>query len=247
MSSESSLLATASLEELEEFKRRRESGELGWLIFTDNELILRIRKDFAEQAGVPQAKPLLTSSEIGDLIIKAVHDRGGSSDDLYRIKADSDLQRTLVEAIISDKAKDDSNRPIIDCDADPLVMTGWKVEEHRKGGQFNFDSSEVRLYLSNSQWGRATINGHELRKELSEKPILNANVLDYLLAHPQLIPDEWKEKAVFFWGTIYCSDESSFVRYLSWRGGMWAWNVLWLGHDWCGGEPAALRVKITDR
>jgi len=32
---------------------------------------------------------------------------------------------------------------------------------------------------------------------------MNANVLDYLLAHPELIPEDWKNKYVFFWGTIY--------------------------------------------
>src|ERR1700733_12272386 len=36
---------------------------------------------------------------------------------------------------------------MIDCDANPCVPKGWKVEEHQKGGVFNWDASKVDLYL----------------------------------------------------------------------------------------------------
>src|SRR3989344_805093 len=41
----------------------------------------------------------------------------------------------------------------INCDADPLIPSGWRVEEHRKGGIFIWDSTTVKLYLSKKQKG----------------------------------------------------------------------------------------------
>ncbi len=44
---------------------------------------------------------------------------------------------------------------------------------------------------------------HELRKELSNVEVCNANVLDALLKNPKRISDELKKIDLFFWGTIY--------------------------------------------
>jgi hypothetical protein len=92
-------------------------------------------------------------------------------------------------------------RPVeraVNCDADPFMPSGWKVEEHKKGGLFKWDPKNVSLHLSPNQQNRKEIEGNKLRKELADKPALNANVLDYLLAHPHFIPEEWKGKYVFF-------------------------------------------------
>jgi len=87
---------------------------------------------------------------------------------------------------------------IIDCDANPYLPEGWKeVEYHKKGGMFEWDPTKVRLHLSPNQQNNKTIKGHNLRKELEQEPVLNANVLDYLLAHPEPIPEDWKEKLSF--------------------------------------------------
>lgn len=134
---------------------------------------------------------------------------------------------------------------IINCDADPFVPEGWQVEEHQKGGHFKWNSAEVQFYLSELQQNGKVIGGHDLRKELASKPVLNANVLDYLLAHSHLISEEWKGKYVFFWGTIY-RDRSDYlcVRYLCWHSGGWDWSYHWLGSVWSSGSPAALRASI---
>lgn len=105
----------------------------------------------------------------------------------------------------------------IDCDANPYVPDGWKVEEHIKGGEFCWNPDKVELYLCDEQKG-GVIEGNKLRKLLKGKPVLNACVLDYLFANPQLIPEEWRGKSVFFWGTIYRdSSGRSFVPYLYWH------------------------------
>jgi hypothetical protein len=129
---------------------------------------------------------------------------------------------------------------LIDCDSAPFVPNGWSVEEHKKGGLFKFDPAKISLYLSKEQ-KKGSIDGHYLRKDLSDKPVMNANVLDYLLAHPELIPEEWKGKYIFFWGTIYRnSDGYLYVRCLGWLGSKWCWYYCWLGYDFCSADPAAL-------
>lgn len=131
----------------------------------------------------------------------------------------------------------------IDCDADPFVPDGWKVEEHQKGGQLQWDAEKVSLYLCDEQRG-GSIEGNQLRKKLKGESVLNANVLDYLLANPQLIPDDWKGRYIFFWGTIYRhSLGRPCVRYLHCFGWPWSWNYRWLDREFNDHYPAALLRK----
>ncbi len=92
---------------------------------------------------------------------------------------------------------------IIDCDAKPRCPHGWYVKEHTKGGQLVWDKEKVKFYLSEDQKNGYGIDGYNLHKELKNQLVLNANVLDFLLEHPELIPEEWRGKTVCFWGTIY--------------------------------------------
>ena len=145
---------------------------------------------------------------------------------------------------------------VIDCDADPFnpwtKEGGWTVDEHQKGGQWKFDPKQVEFYLSSGQKGddNKAIEGYKLRKELAGKPVLNANVLDYLLKNPHLIPEEWKKdgqgntRYIFFWGTVYRNrDGDLFVRYLYWYHGGWHRSYRWLGRGWDGRSPSALRAS----
>lgn len=135
---------------------------------------------------------------------------------------------------------------IINCDKKPFCPKGWKIEEHRKGGKFKWNTKNVSLYLSEKQ-KTGFINGNDLREELKDKPVLNANVLDYLLVYPQLIPEEWKGKFVFFWGTIYRGSVGYlYVRCLFWGGVRWGWVCRWLGNCWDGGGPAAVSAGVTN-
>ncbi|MDP2641422.1 MAG: hypothetical protein Q8P39_02690 [Candidatus Yanofskybacteria bacterium] len=134
---------------------------------------------------------------------------------------------------------------VIDLDADPFCPNGWTVEKHVKGGKIEWDPARVALYLPEAQRGGKAIQGTQLRKELEGKLAYNANLLDYLLAHPELIPQEWKDKAVFFWGTIYRNPDGGLsVRYLYWYGGRWYWFFHWLDYDFGSSNPAAVPASI---
>lgn len=164
-----------------------------------------------------------------------------SADDVTKLRNYPELKS--IKNVLLGRAKIVMVEHVIDCDADPYIPDGWKVEEHIKGGQFTWDSRKVELFLSQKQ-KKGSMGGNELRQELKGKPVLNAIVLDYLLAHPELIPEEWKGKYIFFWGTIYRhSDGGLCVRYLSWDDGQWGWGYFWLGSGWDDYDPAALARK----
>jgi len=132
---------------------------------------------------------------------------------------------------------------IVDLDADPFIPSEWTVVElfHQKGGQFKWDASRVELYLSTTQMGDGFIEGNELRNELKSLPVLNANLLDYLLKNTHKIPEEFKGKCVFFWGTVYGRKCGRFcVRYLCWLDSAWCDSRLWLECGWYENQPAAI-------
>ncbi|OIO08326.1 hypothetical protein COX68_01035 [Candidatus Falkowbacteria bacterium CG_4_10_14_0_2_um_filter_41_15] len=120
-----------------------------------------------------------------------------------------------------------SHKPISPDHADQ-----WKIEEHRPGGIITFDPAKILLYRSAKQrkHGANGIYGHSLRKELADKPVLNSTVFEYLMAHPEIIPDSWKGKVIIFWGIVYrfrqCrpSHSSLCVHFIYWckdSGGRW--------------------------
>jgi len=172
----------------------------------------------------------------------ALEAAGYTPDDVTKLRSKPDALKEF-KLVLGGMSEIVEVKHVIDLDADPMVPENWSVEEHIKGGQLRWNPDEVNLYLCDEQKG-GSIQGKKLRKKLKDNPVLNANVLDYLLANPQLIPEEWKDKAIFFWGTVYrSSDGSLFVRYLGWGGGGWGWGCGWLGNRFYDGGPAAVSAS----
>ncbi len=147
--------------------------------------------------------------------------------------------------VILDRAKIEPIKHLVDLDAAPFCPDGWSVQEHRKGGQFEFDPNKIKFWLSESQ-KKGSHRGYDIREELKNQPVLNANLLDFLLKpeNQYLIPEEWKGKYIFFWGTIYRNAVGIlYVRYLYWAGYRWHWSYDWLGGDWRAYSPAAVFDK----
>jgi hypothetical protein len=143
---------------------------------------------------------------------------------------------------------------LIDTDRDPYRSSKWSLIEHRKLGIITWDKERQAqaLYYSRNQKlkpkegkpPKAT-EGHQLRKELEQLPVLNANVLDHLLEHQELIPDTWRKLVVYFWGTLfYGQDEKDIiVRCLGYQDGKFHDNREWLRNRWLYFAPAALLAK----
>jgi hypothetical protein len=153
----------------------------------------------------------------------------------------------------------------IDLAADPFIPDGWTFEIHRKpasrkNNHFEWDIGKVKLHLESCQkgkWDPASPLCEDLcdydacgnlRVRLSRKPALNANVLDYLLANPSLIPESWKGKEIHFWGTIYFNrDRSLCIRNLRWDGSSWGWgsSCIGMGGTIFGKERPALVRRVA--
>lgn len=135
---------------------------------------------------------------------------------------------------------------LIDCNSAPYVPEGFAVENHKKSGMWRWNPN-ISFYLSKEQKRGDYSIGKDLRKELEDQPVLNANVLEYLLDHSELIPESWKSNITFFWGTIYCNfDGDLFVRGLYWDGNRWGhsdswnWGYRCLVCNFSSNRPAAL-------
>ena len=142
--------------------------------------------------------------------------------------------------------------------AGDCMPESWKkdkrtIEKHVGEGQLELDLSKIQLHLSPNQKDGKVIKGNKLRKELetSKVPVLNACVLDYLLAHSEIIPEDWKvdengnTRYIYFWGTVYRDpDGRPYVRCLYWSDGAWRWSYSYLGHDWDGRYPAAMLASV---
>lgn len=134
-----------------------------------------------------------------------------------------------VQRLLAGHSEVVTKNSVIDCDAAPFIpYDTWKVQKHQKDGQFKFDASQIDLAFQKN----GDKDGHKFRKEFARKPVLNANVLDHLLANQHLIPEHWKGKNdqkvtyVVFWGTVYRELPSNnlYVRSLCWDGARWAWR-----------------------
>ncbi len=172
-------------------------------------------------------------------LLATAESAGATSEDLTKLTQAGVFAKILP--ILCEGVEEYLVKHIIDCDSNPYLPDGWSVEEHQKGGQLEWDPEKIQLWLSKSQKDGGYIEGNKLRKELKSQSVLNANVLDYLLANPHLIPEEWKGKYVYFWGTIYRSRSGNLiVRCLYWGGDKWIWGYGWLDDGWGDRYPAVV-------
>jgi hypothetical protein len=140
---------------------------------------------------------------------------------------------------------------LIDCDAVPFCESCGKIEysmelPNRVRGQWEWDP-KVSLYLSKKQV-KGDILGNDLYQELADKSVLKDNVLNYLLAHQELVPEGWEGKKISFWGTVYWAYEDYqdcyFVRSLVENYSGWTWEFSWLDRHFDSNNFAAIANKI---
>lgn len=175
-------------------------------------------------------------NQLGDSMQKA----GFTTQDVTKLGQDKKILRMLLR-LLRGELKIKFLERLIDCEIAPFIPNSWLVEEHQKGGQFIFNPTKVELYVSKN-YKNNQIYGNDLREELKGRQVMNANVLDFLLAHPELIPDAWEVKHVFFFGTIYRRRKDGWlhVRYLYFNGLEWESSWRWLGFNFNSSCPIAV-------
>ncbi len=170
---------------------------------------------------------------------------GGTEKDIHLLSTDEGRPILRATIRLAVAARNEKNR-IVDLDADPFCPNGWTVAHHQKGGEITFDRNAIGPYLADGQKNGGCMFGNDLREALSGQLVENANQLDWYLAHPDQIPEEWKkERGIFFWGTIYLrADGKLYVRCLAWFGDGWFWRGRCLDHTFGSDVPAAVRKQI---
>jgi len=125
---------------------------------------------------------------------------------------------------------------IIDCSVQPMIPDGWRINPKdqiasRVSGELIWTPEQIRLHLDPAQEGDGVLKGDALQKKLDGQRVMPANVLDYLLANPALIPPDWKEQTVSFWGTVYSGGECKLVRSLTHFNGYF-WTFGFVDRSW---------------
>jgi len=127
---------------------------------------------------------------------------------------------------IDQKQTDPPSRYTIDCGADPFIPDGFSLVEHIGSGLFEWDpaSPRVSLYFPKLDASGRFIEKEEVLKGVGKLCLLNANMLDLLLASPFLYPEEWKKETyghytfICFWGTTYRNGGVDYIRSLYYNG-----------------------------
>ncbi len=136
-----------------------------------------------------------------------------------RVRHIDKISEIKKEHIFDDTIK--TTHHLIDCSKTPFIGTGVYLDKQYH--KILFEWNPEKVYLLNGSFKNIHDAFHEFRKE---SVLLNANVLDYLLAHTWLIPNKWRHILVFFCGTIYGCHNHLFVRCLNYD----AINDIWYAH-----------------
>lgn len=122
-----------------------------------------------------------------------------------------------VRLVLYGKAEIVTRKYVIDLDADPYIpYPGWEVTKNIKGGQFEWDPSKENLLLQPYKWERRFKAGQ------SGCLVMNSRAFVFFYEHPLLIPDVYKDKNLYFEGTIYRREDGNlYVLHLNWSGSVW--------------------------
>ena len=138
----------------------------------------------------------------------------------------------------------------IDSNAEPRppnAALAWTIVRHKPAGSIRWNPAKQAkaLYHLAPPEGERKVRSRVLHKQLKRlagKPRLNATVLDYLLAHLNEIPGEWKERVggkriyILFLETVYEYGGVKHVRCLSWKE----------TNEWCAGNLPVSEIWDAD-
>ena len=118
-----------------------------------------------------------------------------------------------------------------------------------------WNPEKVSLHLIKNQDNKHRLSVREVYEVVKNLPCYNANMLDFLLKKENqcLIPQSWKNKDVFFWGTIYScytaggTGELLWVRHLECQDDIWQSDIACVDYDVTvrdmgSDDPAAIAV-----
>jgi len=130
----------------------------------------------------------------------------------------------------------------------PAKIPNWAkdIKEHDTSlGVIEWSKEKYKdsLFFSPKQLAGKKVGAEELLALLKKQeiPVLNINVLNFLLVNKDQIPEEWRGKKIFFWGTIISElGGRESVCYLEEDGSNWISDHHWLDHELLSRMPAVM-------
>ncbi|TSC82744.1 MAG: hypothetical protein G01um101420_102 [Parcubacteria group bacterium Gr01-1014_20] len=123
----------------------------------------------------------------------------------------------------------DLSRHVINCRAEPSKPEGWEIISHIRRKPIMWNPKGVKLW---SAWDLHLGRPSEMMEKFRGKPVLNGNVLDYLLKYPYLIPEDWNEAClILFLATTYQDRKGNLAVGGIWHpqeAGKWIREYVWL-------------------
>jgi hypothetical protein len=130
------------------------------------------------------------------------------------------------------------------------------VASHTSLGRLEWGGYNVELIQDSAQ-SAASIRGDVLQRMLKHRRLLNATVLDYLVAYQEMIPEGWECDAegnprfITFFGTLFASADSDtlWVKYMNKDpdSKRWEWGIVSLSEAWHGRHTYAAVLKQLAR
>lgn len=190
--------------------------------------------------------------DVGQAVeLKAAFRRAGFNNAQIKRLCEGDIM-SQVKLLVCDKEEIQQAIKTINCSLEPSIPGGWHIRsEDQLPGRVTepnliWDPTRACFWLSDKQTEGGVSTIKELIFKLKNEPVLPVNVLDFLLANPHLIPNEWKQdkqgriRYTYFWGTIYRDMNYDLcVRCLHWRDNQWRTGYGWRGVTWNEQTPAA--------
>lgn len=131
---------------------------------------------------------------------------------------------------------------MIDCEAPPRIPRGFTLERHRESAPLKWQPGCATVWKSALQADGRPDDGARIERQLEDESVLNANVLDWLFANQYAIPEEWTDRYLFFWGTIFKHAAGSrYVHCLFKKDDRWCWGRFWIGAGWLPNYETLLR------
>lgn len=168
------------------------------------------------------------ASNVSDFNIGLMHEftmtaarAGFDPGDFHRLTSDVQLMRNLRTVLLGLSTIEP--KFVIDCDkeVDParFALPECEVHEHRKRGQIPWNPDNIKLQIH-----AHVVAGLQLY--LRDKPVLNACALDFLIRNQELIPHQWRNWRIFFWGTVFVDPDQRTRRvcYMYHKGGKWVFS-----------------------
>ena len=151
-------------------------------------------------------------------MLEGVFHRTGWDTTTVNMLADS-KNAALVKEFLLGRAKIEIMRHVVDFESSPsLPYSQFQLlpedqPANRVTGTWEIDPKAIKTLLTGdvkAPYGRLT--GKTLVSRLADKKVFGAQLLDYLIDHPEALPYEWTQKAafdlgrtivVYFLGTVY--------------------------------------------